>query len=348
MPHFSLAFFAIFNIRPVVNEITKVFTATLGLSKERPRCAGKPLVVGSTTYTLPSRYLSKSDGVLWPCLRADGQNVSVDLVAASGLLYLVRVSPKASLTYGGITDFGKATILSLYRELIHNAPYTQGLLVPGATISYSFKGSTLPGTIAARVAVGTQLALSAVWGAQCLLTIFGKKIELLEKFQVLSCIGDVVEAATPPEGFPSGAALGGVLKAATSCGEQVIKAEGGVVTTLVASILSVLAGGAGLVISGLQGAVRTGLRHDTTTLQIGRTESASLADSPFAGDWFVHGGSLEIRAGGTATLGYRYGTCTSNPDEDCRVEQTLAARLSTDGKTLTMTVRKVNYLAYVD
>jgi hypothetical protein len=312
MPHFSLAFFARIDVGAALNEITNAFKGTFGLAKERPRCAGKPLSLGQTKYTLPERYLSNGDGIVWPCLSQDGQRVVLNLTAASGLPYLVRVNPKATLTYGGTVDLGKAVVIAGYKQFVKNPPYTQALLVPGSSISYSFKANDLPGIAVAKLDVGTHLALSTVWAVQFILTIIGMKIPLLENAEVLSCLGDAVEAGTQDKKL-SGAGIGALIKAAISCTGPVIRAAGGIVTKLIGAVLGVLADGVGLVVGGIEGIIRTAAQRDIANIQIGRRIDTGLANSPFVGDWFVHGRSLTIRSDGTATIRYRYGSCESAP-----------------------------------
>jgi hypothetical protein len=348
MPHFSLAFFARIDVGTALSEITKAFKGTFGLAKERTRCAGKPLVDGQIRYTLPERYLSKGDGIVWPCLSKDGKKVVLDLTAASGLPYLVRVNPKATLTYGGTVDLGKAVVMAGYMQLVKNPPYTQALLVPGSSISYSFNAGELPGIAVAKLDVGTHLALSVVWAVQFVLAIFGPKVALLENAEVLSCIGDAVEAATPQGKVLSGVGIGAVIKASISCAGPLIRAAGGIVTKLVGAVLSVLAGGVGLVVAGIEGALRTATGQDLANVQIGRRVDTGLTGSPFVGEWWVHGGTMTIRTNGTATISYRYGTCESAPTEDCYIEQTLSVQLTADPATATTTVRSVRYLAYLD
>ncbi|MEV8375182.1 hypothetical protein AB0P21_20785 [Kribbella sp. NPDC056861] len=70
-----------------------------------------------------------------------------------------------------------------------------------------------------------------------------------------------------------------------------------------------------------------------------------LAGSAFVGEWFVHGGSLTIRADGTATQSHRYGSCTSSKS-DCYVESTLDMQLSTDKKIATGVVRSMRVVTY--
>jgi hypothetical protein len=76
--------------------------------------------------------------------------------------------------------------------------------------------------------------------------------------------------------------------------------------------------------------------------------AASLTPSAFVGDWYVHGGGMTIRRNGTGTSSFKlYETCTRDGITQCYGETSLAARLSPDGKTATLTIKSVRYVTYV-
>jgi hypothetical protein len=277
MSHFSVAFFGSIDVGSILNQLKTVFTSTLNLSIPRPDCSGKPVTRNGTTYTLPLIYTDKGDGVLWPCLHVVGDKISVELQSDTGLPYRVRVSPKADVTYGGTLDIGSATVLAGYQRFVTNAPYSESLLIPNSKVTYKFNPAELPGTIQAKVDVGSHLALSIVWAIQYVLTIAHIDVKLLDQADVLKCVGDAVDTAGLSGTQPSAAAMGSLMKSTISCAGPVVKAAGGVLGGVAAAVLSVLGGGAGLVIASLQGAIRTASGTDLTTLKIATATAATPA-----------------------------------------------------------------------
>lgn len=348
MSHFSVAFFGSIDVASILDQLKTVFTSTLNLGSPRPDCAGRSVTRNGTTYTLPSVYTGKGDGVVWPCLHVVGDKISVELKSNTGLPYRVRVSPKAAVAYGPTLDIGAAAVLAGYRNLVTNAPYSESLLIPGSSVTYKFTPADLPGTIQAKVDVGSHLALSTLWAVQFVLTVFHIDVKLLDQADVLKCLGDAVDAAGMTGTQPGAAPMAALMKSVISCTGPVVKATGGALTGVAGAVLSVLGGGAGLAVAGLQGAIRTATGTDLTTLKIGTVKPASLNSSAFVGDWFVHGGTMTIRSNGTATSNFRlYQSCTLDGITECYSESSMTVQLSPDGKTATLTTRKVRYVAYV-
>jgi len=353
MSHFSVAFFGSIDIGKILDQITTAFKSTLSLGRSRPDCAGKPVTRNGTTYTLPSVYTKNGDGVVWPCLQVSGNKVSLELQSNTGLPYRVRVGPKSEVTYGGTLDLGSAAVLAGYRNLVTKAPYSESLLIPNSSVTYKFSPPDLPGTIQAKVDVGSHLALTSVWAVQYLLTVFHIDIKLFDQADVLKCVGDAVDTAGLSGTQPSAAAMGSLMKSAISCTGPIVKAAGGVLGGVAATVLSVLGGGVGLVVAGLQGAIRTATGTDLTTLRIEtlrieKATAASLTSSAFVGDWYVHGGSLTIHSDGTALTGVRlYESCTRDGITECYAQWIMTATLSPDGKIATLTSTKFRYATYL-
>jgi hypothetical protein len=346
MSHFSVAFFGSIDIGKILDQITIAFKSTFSLGSPRPECAGKPVTRNGTTYTLPSVYTNKGDGVVWPCLGIAGDKISLELQSNTGLPYRVRVSPKAEVTYGGTLDIGAAAVLAGYQTLVTKAPYSESLLIPSSSVTYRFTPADLPGVVQAKIDVGSHLALTSVWAVQYLLTIFHIDVKLLDQADVIKCVGDAVDTAGLSGTQPSAAAMGSLMKSAISCTGPIVKAAGGVLGEVAAGVLSVLGGGVGLVVAGLQGAIRTATGTDLTTLKIETAQAASLTSSAFVGDWYVHGGSLTIHSDGTALTSVRlYESCTRDGITECYGQWSLTTHLSPDGKTATLTSTGFRYVA---
>lgn len=277
MSHFSVAFFGSIDVASILDQLKTVFTSTLNLGTPRPGCAGRSVTRNGTTYTLPSVYTGKGDGVMWPCLHVVGDKISVELKSNTGLPYRVRVSPKAAVAYGPTLDIGAAAVLAGYRNLVTNAPYSESLLIPGSTVTYKFTPADLPGTIQAKVDVGSHLALSTLWAVQYVLTVFHIDVKLLDQADVLKCLGDAVDAAGTTGTQPGAAPMAALMKSTISCTGPVVKATSGALTGVAGAVLSVLGGGAGLAVAGLQGAIRTATGTDLTTLKIGSVTAAAPA-----------------------------------------------------------------------
>lgn len=267
--HLSLKFPVSVDLGKVAGKAKELFTGTFGLSTSRPGCAGERLSANGVVVTLPDRYRGSGDGVVWPCLRQQGDELVVDLASTSGLPWRVRAAPQAKLDPVGELDVQKAAVLAGYDSFIHHRPYAEGVLVPTGSLSYRFPLQALPGRIELKLDLGTHLALTSVFAAKFLLEVFGVPGgSLLERAEVLTCIEDAVDAAGELGLGPSVGAVSSLLRATISCAGHVVKALGGVLTRIAEVVLSILGTGVAIVVAGLQGAWRSATSTDHVVIPL--------------------------------------------------------------------------------
>jgi pimeloyl-ACP methyl ester carboxylesterase len=87
--------------------------------------------------------------------------------------------------------------------------------------------------------------------------------------------------------------------------------------------------------------------HEITQIEVA-ARAATLTNSAFVGDWYVHGGGMTIHSDGTAISSFKlYESCTRDGITECYGETSMTARLSPDGKTATLTIKNIRYVTYV-
>ncbi|MFC5286720.1 hypothetical protein ACFPM7_06625 [Actinokineospora guangxiensis] len=272
-------------------DVMRAVTEATGITTARPDCAGQPAEApGGGKITADKDFSPTANPPLWACLKADAQGLEVDLTSNSPLPWRTRAKPNAVLAPQGSLDATAGFLLAAYNTLATERPYAEGLLTPGGTANYRFPRGALPATIAAKVDVGTWLAMDLLFAITTAAALF--KVDLgglADSAEVVSCLGDAVEAA----GITTvdGSAIAAMAKAVLSCVEPFVKAMGGVLTGLAVMVLAVLAEGAALVFGGLQGIYLSLTGQDTFTVTVTSdrptTTTANPADYRFvaAGDW---------------------------------------------------------------
>jgi hypothetical protein len=280
--HFSFFRFVRIDIDPVLSQFKDIFTSAFDISVARPACSGRPLTSDDVTYSLPEKYAGKGDGIVWPCLRDNDGQLSVDLTNASGLPYLVRSAPRAQVDTQGSVDIGKAAILAFYQSYLSNVRFSQSLLLPGEKVAYTFPvGGPLP-RIGLEFDGFANAAATLIWAVQFVLDLFHIDVKLLKATDALKCVGDLVNAAT--EMKFSGRAVGTFAKSVISCFKTVTEQLGGAVGGIAGLVLGALAGGVSIVINDLIGAVRTIGGRDHTQFDVGSDQKLVL-DHNHVGDF---------------------------------------------------------------
>jgi hypothetical protein len=240
----------------------------------KPACAGKPLKAGDVTYTLDPRYLGKGDGIVWPCLTEgqDGQ-VELHLANATGLPWLIRSRPAAKVTDPGTVDVNKAVLMAFYHQYLDGGPFSQSMVLPAVTKTYTFDGDALPGLVELRLDGFAQQAMALIWAVRFVLDLFFKGAEVTEalaKPDFLGCVSDLVKSQTAGV---TGTGLGAFIKGFFDCKDPIVKALGGGEKRLrpVDILFAALAGGATLVLNDLVSMYRTVAGTDDTKVVVGRT-----------------------------------------------------------------------------
>lgn len=338
--HFSLFGFVRIDISPVLSQLKDVFSSTFDLSSAKPSCSGRPLTLNGVTYSLPSRYAGKGDGIVWPCLtKSNNKNhITVDLTNAGGLPYLVRAAPQADVAPQGSVDIGKAAILALYETFMSNEKYSQRLLLPGEKVSYTFPlGGTLP-TVALELDSFAQTAMTLVWAVQYVLALLHIDIKILEDADALKCVGDLIGASTSQK-F-DGRTVGAFAKSTISCFGTVAKQLGGVVSRVAVVVLAALGGGVSIVINDLIAIPRLWTGRDRTQFSLSAPDAISTESGAgsFAKDWSVHGGQMTITSTGNVKITSHSGCADLESTHWCDEVDTGTGTLSADGKVFTVSI----------
>ena len=293
--HFSYLTFVRVDVSDAVKSFTDAFESAFDLSVPRPSCAGKPATVDGVKFSVDARYSRKGDGIVWPCLSASDGAVDVTLTNATGLPWLIRSKPKATVSERGTVEVEKAILLALYRQYLNGGKFSQSMVIPGGANTYRFSTSELPGFIDLKLDGFAHEAMALLWALHFLLDLFYPQAEVaiaLEKAGTLTCISHLVSTAT---GKFDGRTAGSFAQAFFSCANHIVLALGGQLTGVFKVVIAAFAGGISLAMNGMIGAWRSATSTDHTSVNIDKSPP------PILGDWFVHGGTLRVRPDYTAT-----------------------------------------------
>lgn len=271
--HLSNFWLGYFNFDAFGDSINKLLVQTVDISTPRPDCVSKKTIVNAQgeTFSLVSD-LDGDTPVAWPCLRFDGSNVVADLTSNSPLPWRVRAAPSAILEPQGTLDTSKAIVLAAYQVLITHRPYSEGLLVPAAAISYKFPPTAMPATVAGRADLGTYLGMALLFGVQEVLVVFGVKgLTLATSVEALRCVGDLVETATLSS-RPNLDTISSFAKSVLSCVETVATALGDDIARSIKVVIGILGSGISLAVAGFQGAILTVTQKDSFSISISRAD----------------------------------------------------------------------------
>jgi hypothetical protein len=218
--------------------------------------------------TLTGNYASGTDPAAWPCVSINGSTVSVTLTSNSPLPWRISPTPTASLQPQAVTDPTGVLLLAAYQTLVTKHPYTQGLLIPGESMTYQFNVGDLPGSLHGSVDVGTWVAMGLLFAFTEIIDAFGINVgDIPADADAIGCLSSAVTAAQLAAS-PSVAALAGLARSVLNCLGPVAKAAGGelgeagLVIGLLTTGVSLVAGGIELVVDKVTG-------NTTFTLPIG-------------------------------------------------------------------------------
>lgn len=266
--HFSVFGFVHLDLTVPLHRMLDLFKTMFELDgAAKPSCAGKALKSGDVTYALDKRYQGAGDGIIWPCLADGGDGkVELSLANATGLPWLIRSRPSATVTDRGTVDVNKAVLMAFYHQFLDGGRFSQSMVLPGVTKKYIFDGAALPGYVDLQLDGFAQQAMALIWALRFVLDLFDHDADVVKKLgdtDFIGCLSDLVESQTA--GFTAtGAGL--FAKAFFDCAGPI---AGDV-------ILGALASGVSLVLNDLVAAYRTAAGHDRTRVVVGRT-TARLA-----------------------------------------------------------------------
>jgi hypothetical protein len=270
--HFSILGFVHIDVTAPLKAMVGAFKSTFELDgAAKPACAGKPVTVDGTTFSLPARYVNDGDGIVWPCLAAGASGtIELRLANATGLPWLIRSKPRANVTDSGSLDINRAVLLSFYHQYLTGGRFSQSMVLPGATNTYAFEADALPGFVDMQVDGFAQQAMALVWALRFALDLFypeAKVVEALGNADFGSCLTDLVATAT---GTFDAKTVGAFFKAFFSCADSVVDALGGSLVGVAKVVVAAMSGGVSLILNDLIAAYRTiaGKDHTRVTVSV--------------------------------------------------------------------------------
>jgi hypothetical protein len=261
----------------MADSIGGLLTQTLGISSPRPSCTAEPAETADGSPVTVSGYdfSATASPVVWPCVVIDGDTASVTLVANTPLPWRTTPEPDAELAAAVDLDVSKAVTLAAFRTLMTDRPYREGLIVPGASVTYRFPVADLPGEIRGKADPLTLAGMVLLLGLDLVVKTFGIDTkDIAGNVEAITCVGDAVEAARA-DGKPIADGVAALARAVLSCLGTVARALGGVLATPVELVLTLIAGGVSLLAGNLMGILASVLDVDEFTIVVERKTTAT-------------------------------------------------------------------------
>lgn len=216
-----------------------VLESLLGASP-RPDCHGRPLqgVAGTTELLVPP------GDPAWACLYDVGNGVALELTNNSPTAWYTEAAPRARLDQARSVGLADSVAVALARRLYAGRDNTPGIMVVGGAVTYRFDREARPAAISLEADPGAFLVSALVFASETAATAFG--LDLLstatELDRLAGCIVGALEVA--PVDSLDAAGVAAFLRAGFGCFD-------------LGPVLGLLAGGAGLLASGLVGIAAT-------------------------------------------------------------------------------------------
>lgn len=281
VPHLSWIWPVQLDVPKMLDSAMTAVQQDSGIATAEPACTESAPTIDGYTYSVVQ------PAQAWVCLTASDTDLQVEVVPNSPVPFLVTAAPSPSSSTP-LTDLGdESTGAAVIVRGLGLAESDQGMIAPGIRSRFSFDGARTT-TLSFRSEPSLLLLQLLIASLQPILDT--NKIETLGKAK---CFHDLVQTAEDSQ--LSVPAAGSLTTAMFSCvGEAVdLTPAGSVVLALVSTAPQTFAG------------TTVGLIDEFTgqgqfDVAIEAVEVPGTISEEYLGDWFVHGGSLTIRADGTA------------------------------------------------
>ncbi len=268
--HLSLFWPFQLDVSKLFKPVVDIVDHGIGVRYPSPDCFGKPLTVGTVTYTVDA----VPNEVVWPCLAEDNSRITLELHSNSGLAWRARTAPSTSGAVSGTFSSSGLLTAAVYNQLFARYAHKESVVVPGASTSFGFNPANPPRQVSVRADVGLYLVASLVWGVESALGLFKIDVRLLDDIATLNCVTALVKTTMEIE-FQND--LRSFLSSTLNCLQLALQKIG---SNFAAFLLAAFTSGVALLVAGVQGAIGEVTGANTAQFAISHRQASRVIASP--------------------------------------------------------------------